>query len=191
MLPEQHEARTGVRRPAAFLDRDGTIIVERHYLADPDGVALLPGAAEALRALADHGFALVLVTNQSGIGRGLYTEAGFRAVQARLTALLEEQDVAFDGVFHCPHHPDYDGPCDCRKPGLALFHAAADSLGLDMAASIFIGDRLRDVLPARAFGARGFLVRTGHGAAETGPLPDGIRDTADLGEAARIAIAAG
>jgi D-glycero-D-manno-heptose 1,7-bisphosphate phosphatase len=186
----QHEDRGDVTRPAAFLDRDGTIIIERNYLADPDGVELLPGAARALRALADHGFALVLVTNQSGIGRGLYTEADFQAVQARLAALLEEHGVAFDGVFHCPHHPDHDGPCACRKPGIALFQAAGASLGLDMAASVFIGDRLRDVLPARAFGARGFLVRTGHGAAERAPLPEGIRDAADLEEAVRIATSA-
>jgi D-glycero-D-manno-heptose 1,7-bisphosphate phosphatase len=168
-------------RPAAFLDRDGTIIVERHYLADPDDVELLPGAPAALRSLAAGGFALVMVTNQSGIARGLYAESDFQAVQARLAAMLAVHGVAFDASFHCPHHPQHGGPCPCRKPGLALFQDAARQLDLDTAASIFVGDRLRDVLPAVALGGRGFLVRTGHGA-----LPAGIEAVADLGEVARL-----
>jgi D-glycero-D-manno-heptose 1,7-bisphosphate phosphatase len=177
------------RRPAAFIDRDGTIVQERHYLADPDQVELVPGAAEALRSLAANGFSIVVVTNQSGIARGLYSEADFRAVQARLEAMLAAHGVVLDAVYHCPHHPDHSGPCDCRKPGLGMYHAAAAQLGIDTAASIFVGDRVKDVLPARAFGGRGFLVRTGYGVAEEPALPDGMEVAADLAEVAGIVTA--
>jgi D-glycero-D-manno-heptose 1,7-bisphosphate phosphatase len=173
-------------RPAAFLDRDGTIIRERYYLADPEGVELVPGTTEALRALAAQGFLLVLVTNQSGIGRGLYSDADFHAVQARLAAMLAVHGVAFDGVYYCPHDPERADPCDCRKPGLGMYMAATRELGLDPAASIFVGDRIKDVLPALAFGGRGFLVRTGYGAEEEPAVPAGVGVAADLAEVARI-----
>jgi D-glycero-D-manno-heptose 1,7-bisphosphate phosphatase len=167
-------------RPAVFLDRDGTLMVECGYLSDPAGVALLPGAAAALRRLADAGHALVLVTNQSGIARGLYDEAAFRSVQQRLETLLAAEGVRLDGVYMCPHHPDHSGPCPCRKPGLALFQAAVRELGLDPAASAFVGDRLRDVVPALAFGGLGILVRTGYGAAEAGAAPAEVVVVEDL-----------
>lgn len=150
-------------RPAVFLDRDGTIVIERHYLSDPERAELVPGAARAMARLRDAGFALIVVTNQSGIARGLYGEEEFRAVQARIDELLEAQDVRVEGVYHCPHHPDLTGPCACRKPGLALFERAAAEHGLDLARSWFVGDRLKDVEPARALGGRGILVRTGYG----------------------------
>jgi len=151
------------RRPAAFIDRDGTLIVERHYLADPAGVVLVPGATEALRRLQAAGYALVLVTNQSGIARGFYSLADFQAVQQRLAAVLEAQGVTLDAVYYCPHHPDFGPPCDCRKPGLGMFQRAAAELNLDLAASLYIGDRLKDVEPAEALGGRALLVLTGYG----------------------------
>lgn len=175
-----------MKRRAAFLDRDGTIIREREYLADPDGVQLVDGAVDALRRLAAHGFALVVVTNQSGIARGLYTESDFRAVQSRLEMILAADGVVFDAVFHCPHHPDVTGPCDCRKPGLDMYRAAAALLDLDLAASLFIGDRIRDVIPALTAGGRGFLVRTGYGRQEEPDVPAGVRVADDLAEVARI-----
>jgi D-glycero-D-manno-heptose 1,7-bisphosphate phosphatase len=177
-------------RPAVFLDRDGTIIVERHFLAEPAGVELLPGAAEGLRALADAGFALVIVTNQSGIGRGLLTSADFRAVQQRLEALLARHGVTLEAVYHCPHHPDHDGPCDCRKPGIALFRQAVRELGLDLRRSIFIGDRLRDVQPAFELGGRAVLVRTGYGA-DMEEQPAGVEIADDLAAAARRVLRQG
>lgn len=158
-------------RPAAFLDRDGTIIVEREYLARPEDVQLIPGAAQALKRLADAGFALVVVTNQSGIARGLYGEEDYRAVQERLADLLRQAGVTLDGDYHCPHHPDYTGPCDCRKPAPGLFLRAARELGLDLGASVYIGDRLRDVLPGLERGGRAFLVRTGYGREEAPDAP--------------------
>jgi D-glycero-D-manno-heptose 1,7-bisphosphate phosphatase len=152
-------------RPAAFLDRDGTIIVEREYLADPEGVQLIPGAVDGLRALRKAGFALVVVTNQSGIARGLYDRAAFDAVQLRLEQELARNDIRLDGVYLCPHHPEVDGPCDCRKPAPGLYRRAAQELGLDPARSLFIGDKPSDVRAAASFGGTGVLVRTGYGAA--------------------------
>jgi D-glycero-D-manno-heptose 1,7-bisphosphate phosphatase len=175
-------------RRAAFLDRDGTIIEERHFLADPADVRLLPGAAAALRDLAEAGFLLVLVTNQSGIARGLFTPDDFAAVQQRLVALLAAEGVALDGMFHCPHHPDFTGPCDCRKPGLGMYRQAADRLGVDLATSVYIGDRISDVLPAVAIGGRGILVRTGYGRREEALLPAGMEAADDLSAAVGLAL---
>ncbi|CAN5863816.1 HAD family hydrolase [soil metagenome] len=173
------------KRPAAFIDRDGTIIQERHFLADPDGVELVPGVAAAMRALKQAGYALVVVTNQSGIARGLYSAADFRAVQARIRDVLAERGVTLDAVYHCPHHPDYGGPCDCRKPGLGMYVRAAAELGLDLGASIYVGDRIKDVLPALALGGRGFLVRTGYGEEAAAARPDGVELVDDLTAVAR------
>lgn len=179
-------------RPAVFLDRDGTIIVERYYLADPAGVELVPGAAAALRSLAAAGYALVVVTNQSGIARGLYGEEEFRAVQRRVEELLERGGIRFDAVYHCPHHPDYTGPCECRKPALGLYRRAARELGLDLSRSVCIGDRLKDVLPAQELGcAAAVLVRTGYGEEQAPDAPEWVRIEADLRAAARAVLARG
>jgi D-glycero-D-manno-heptose 1,7-bisphosphate phosphatase len=175
---------------AAFLDRDGTVIQEAHYLADPELVTLVPGATDAMRDLAAAGFRIIIVTNQSGIARGLYTEEDFRAVQRRVEEMLEQHGVTIDAVFHCPHHPDHTGPCDCRKPGLGMYHSAAARFGLDLAGSIYVGDRVKDVLPARATGGRGYLVRTGYGRDEEPHAPEGIRVVDDL-RAVALDVAAG
>lgn len=175
-----------MKRAAVFLDRDGTIIVEADYPSDPNGVVLIPGALEALRALRAAGHALVVVTNQSGIARGLYSEDDFRRVQARLDSLLEQGGVRLDAVLFCPHHPDFTGPCDCRKPGLGMYRQAEAAFGIDLAASIYVGDRLRDVLPALQTGGAAYLVRTGHGAAEAELAPAGVEVIDDLHALARI-----
>lgn len=151
---------TPVGRRALFADRDGTLIHDAHYLRDPALVELLPGAAPLLRAFAEAGWAVVVVTNQSGIAQGLVSEEDYRAVTARFVALLEEQGVRVDAIKHCPHHPDITGPCRCRKPGTLLYEEAAQALGLDLAASVYVGDRFRDVAPALALRGRGFLIRS-------------------------------
>ncbi|MGD8278025.1 MAG: HAD family hydrolase, partial [Gemmatimonadota bacterium] len=130
---------SATRRRAVFLDRDGTILVEKNYLSDPDEVELIPGAADALRHLRDAGYVLVVITNQSGIARGYFDEPEYRAVERRMEELLEAEGVALDGSEHCPHHPQFTGPCECRKPGLALFRKAAETLDIELAASAFIG----------------------------------------------------
>ena len=171
-------------RKAAFLDRDGTIIEEKHYIADPAHVELAPGAIEGLHSLRNQGYLLVIVTNQSGIARGLYSEADFHAVQNRLTQLLLDRGVELDGVFFCPHHPEYTGSCDCRKPGPGLYRQAEEKLGIDLAHSVYIGDRVKDVLPARDFGGIGILLGTGYGLQEAGEAPDWVLRAATLADAA-------
>lgn len=146
--------------PAVFLDRDGTIIIDRHYLGDPAGVELLPGAALAIARLNAARIPVILVTSQSGIGRGYFTMDDYRRVSARLDELLAAESAHLDGSYMCPHAPDADAPCACRKPGVLLYERAMREHGLDGKRSFFIGDMWRDVAPARAFGARGILIPT-------------------------------
>lgn len=174
----------GAGKPAVLVDRDGTVIRERDYLADPGGVELLPGAAEGLRAFRSHGYAVVILTNQSGIARGLYDQASYRAVAKEVERRLAEAGVPVLGSYHCPHHPDFTGPCDCRKPASGLAERAAEEHGLDLSRSVFIGDRLRDVEMARRFGGVSVLVRTGYGAAEAASAPADVLVADDLEEAA-------
>jgi D-glycero-D-manno-heptose 1,7-bisphosphate phosphatase len=148
------------RRAAVFLDRDGTIIVDHHYIAQPEQVALLPGAARAVKRLNDAGLPIVVVTNQSGIGRGYFTRAEYDRVHARMVELLAAEGARIEAAYMCPHHPDVDGPCECRKPGSLLYRQAAEEHGLDVRQSWLIGDNARDVMPARTLGARGILIPT-------------------------------
>ncbi|GAB6038414.1 HAD family hydrolase [Fundidesulfovibrio butyratiphilus] len=146
-----------------LLDRDGTIIVEKHYLCDPDQVELAAGAGPALARLSRAGVGLYVVTNQSGIGRGYYGEADFLAVQARLDALLADYGVRLNGVAHCPHDPK-DG-CDCRKPAPGLWSRLSRQAGLDPASTVMVGDNASDVAFGLGCGlAESILVLTGHGA---------------------------
>lgn len=148
-------------RRAVYLDRDGTLIHDRHYLSEPDGVELIDGAAAAVAALQDVGLAVVVVTNQSGIGRGLFTEEAYRRVAERVDALLAAEGVRLDGTYVCPHDPL--ARCPCRKPGTALHEAAAAELELTLEGSYFVGDKPADIDAAEPLGGRAFLVRTGHG----------------------------
>jgi len=137
---------------AIFLDRDDTIIVDRVYLNDPDGIEFLPDVLPALRAFQDAGFLLVLVSNQSGIGRGRITESQYDAVLKRLKELLESEGVAFAGYYHCPHTPDDD--CECRKPRPAMAFKAAGELDVDLSESYMVGDKDLDIEFGRNFGAK-------------------------------------
>jgi D-glycero-D-manno-heptose 1,7-bisphosphate phosphatase len=177
-------------RPAVFIDRDGTIIVEKVYLSDPEGVELTPGAVDAMRALSDAGFALVVITNQAGIARGLYTLEDYHAVAARLTQVLAEGGVRIDGTYYCPHHPEWTGPCPCRKPGTGLYLEAAEALDIDLAASFYVGDKLTDVQPGLTLGGQGVLVRTGYGAGLESEAPEGIWIVDDLAAAAQAIVEA-
>jgi D-glycero-D-manno-heptose 1,7-bisphosphate phosphatase len=150
-------------RKFVLLDRDGTVIYDRHYLHDPDGVELLPGAVEGLRRLAELGFGLAILTNQSGVGRGYYDEASVHACNGRMVELLRPHGVIFEGIFHCPHKPE--AACDCRKPAPGLMEQAAAQLGFDPRESVMIGDKEADMLLGRNTGATTILVRTGKGAA--------------------------
>lgn len=147
-----------MRRGAVFLDRDGTINRDTRYVGRAEDVALIHGASAAIRRLNEAGIPVVVVTNQSGIARGHFTDEAYAAVRARLDELLAADGARLDATYTCPHHPDFGAPCDCRKPGTLLFRQAADALDLDLARSFFVGDKLRDVAPARELGGRGILV---------------------------------
>lgn len=177
------------QRPAVFVDRDGTIINERSYLADPEGVSLVPGAASALAELRAAGLALVTVTNQSGIALGLYGEQDYRAVAARLDRELVVSGASVDATEHCPHHPDVTGPCDCRKPATGMHRRAATALGIDLARSYYVGDKVTDVLPAVELGGQGILVRTGYGRDHEAAVPEGTWVADDLRSAADLILA--
>lgn len=143
-----------------MLDRDGTIVLDTDYLRDPATVELLPGAARAIRRLAEAGIPSIVATNQSGIARGIISLEQYRAVRRRIDELLLAEGATLLDSFACPHHPDLTGPCACRKPGTALYERAAAAHGLDLARCVFIGDRARDVEPALPYGARAWLVRS-------------------------------
>jgi D-glycero-D-manno-heptose 1,7-bisphosphate phosphatase len=149
---------TAPLRGAAFLDRDGTIIHDANYIGKPSLVELLPGAADAIRRLNEALVPVIVITNQAGIARGLFTEQDYETVRARVDELLAAQGARVDGTYMCPHHPEFDGPCDCRKPQVALHREAAAEHGIDFARSLFIGDRLHDVTPAMTLGGRGILI---------------------------------
>ena len=175
-------------RRAAFIDRDGVINIDHGYTYRCEDFAFVPGSLEACAQLHRWGFALVVVTNQSGIARGLYGEAEYSAVQERLLDLLAAEGVTIDASEHCPHHPEFSGPCDCRKPGLAMFRRAAETLGIDTGASVFIGDRTSDVAPAARLGGKGILVLTGYGREQLSEVPPDVQVAADLAAAADLVL---
>ena len=158
-------------QPAVFLDRDGTIMDDPGYVHRVEDVAIYPWSADALRLLKRAGFAIVVITNQSGVARGLYPESAVHTVHAHLAEALARGGATVDGWYHCPHHADavdeaYRLDCDCRKPKPGMLTRAAAEHGLDLARSVVVGDRWSDVAVARAVGAGGVLVRTGAGAQE-------------------------
>ncbi len=147
-----------IPRPALFVDRDGTIIADAHYPSHAAQVRLLRGAAAAIARANAAQVPVVVVTNQSGIGRGMISQAQYEDVRARIDDLLVSAGARIDATYHCPHWPSLHGPCDCRKPGLGMYQRAAEDLDLTLHASAYIGDRWRDVQPARDTGGIGILV---------------------------------
>jgi D-glycero-D-manno-heptose 1,7-bisphosphate phosphatase len=167
-------------KPAAFLDRDGTMIEDVGYLDSFDRIAFFPWTVDAIRALNRGGFAVVVVTNQSGIARGFFDAAFVEETHRRMSADLAAGGARVDAYYYCPHHPDgsvdaYRARCDCRKPGRGLIDRAAADLGLDLSRSFVVGDKWSDVQLGTAVGARAILVRTGCGAVEERRAPPGVR----------------
>jgi D-glycero-D-manno-heptose 1,7-bisphosphate phosphatase len=176
-------------RRAVFLDRDGTIIEEVGYLDALEKVRLLPGAAGAIRRLNRAGWAVVVVSNQSGVARGYFDEAFVEETNRRLKELLDREGARIDGFYFCPHHPTEGRPpyrrdCPCRKPAPGLLLRAAAELGLTFAGSCMIGDTPKDVAAGNRAGARGILVRTGYGA-QSSPPPETAYVAEDLADAVR------
>lgn len=178
-----------------FLDRDGTLNEEVHYLHRKEDLKLLDGVAEALRIFKEHGYRLVVVTNQAGVARGYYAEADVEALHRYMDGVLRQQGAGIDAFFYCPHHPEhgigeYKTVCHCRKPDTGMFEQAERYFDIDKAGSWMIGDKLIDVEAGRNYGVRTVLVGTGYGAKVHAELMGaGNAETAevarDAGDAAR------
>lgn len=172
-------------RPAIFLDRDGVVIEDAHYLASPGQVRLIPGSADAIAALNRAGWPVVVVTNQSGVARGLFTAAMVEAVHDHLSEQLSGYGATVEAYYYCPHLPTaevvaYRTDCECRKPRPGMLRRAAADLNLDLDRSWMVGDRASDLEAGAAAGARTILVRTGYGATADVAALDRTRLNLDL-----------
>ncbi len=168
---------------ALFLDRDGVVNVYRPYVYRIEDFEFRPGILPLCRAARDRGFKLVIITNQAGIARGLYGEEDFQVLMDWVRAQLRAEGIILDGIYHCPHHPDFSGPCDCRKPAPGMLLRAQRELDLDLSRSVLIGDRIPDMEAGCAAGVgRRLLVDTTQSVIRTDcsytPVP--CRDLAEL-----------
>jgi D-glycero-D-manno-heptose 1,7-bisphosphate phosphatase len=168
----------GHLRPAVFMDRDGCLTEEVGYVNHPSRIHLLPRTAAAVRRLNQAGFVAVMVTNQAGVARGYFSEETVHEANRHMVGELEAGGARLDGLYVCMHHPregqpPYRADCDCRKPRPGLLTRAAAELGLDLRASVMVGDKLSDVAAGHAAGAAGVLVLTGYGLGEWESRPPG------------------
>lgn len=179
-------------RRAVFIDRDGTLNEESGYLHRAEDCRFIPGAIEAVALLNAAGFLVVVVTNQSGIARGYYTEADLETLHVYMAAELAAGGARIDGWYFCPHHPEFSAAadCACRKPLPGMLQHAAAELDIDLASSWMVGDKVADIEAGRAAGCTPILVLTGYGAAEAGAVDSMVAVCADLNAAARRIIAA-
>lgn len=174
---------------AIFLDRDGTINVEKNYLIDPAELVLFPGVGEALRRGSEAGYLLVVVTNQSGVARGYFTTSEIDALHDHLQQELRPYGVQIDAFYHCPHHPEHGGGrCRCRKGAPGMLLQAAQEHQIDLSASWMIGDKRSDIEAGSNAGCRTILVRTGYGEQEGQGLPPATLIADSLTEAVELIL---
>ncbi|AJE02857.1 D-glycero-beta-D-manno-heptose 1,7-bisphosphate 7-phosphatase [Geobacter pickeringii] len=181
-------------RRAVFLDRDGTVNVEKAYLHQPEEFEFIPGAPEAIRLLKDDGFFVVVVTNQSGVARGYYDEEAVHRLHRFVDRELAAAGASIDAYYLCPHHPlhgvgPYRVDCACRKPLPGMILAAAAAHGIDLGRSWLVGDKAIDVEAGLAAGCRPILVRTGYGVTEASLVPPQVPVCDDLLAAAQLILA--
>ncbi len=150
--------------PCLFLDRDGTINIEKNFIKDPEDVELIPGAALAIRDANELGLKVIVVSNQSGIARGILTEDNVKKVNKRLIELLSDEGALVDDIYYCPHEAVSENGCSCRKPNSGMFERARTEHGIDFRCSIMVGDRMSDIEAGKRIGAKTVLVLTGYGA---------------------------
>ena len=160
-----------MKNVALFLDRDGTINEEREFISSPEQIQLIPRSAEAIRDANSSGLKVFIISNQSGIARGFLTEQQLAHVHRRLVAQLEREEARIDGIYYCPHHPEfgdhpYRADCECRKPKPGLLQQAAKEFDVNLSHSYLVGDRLVDIQTGRAAGTTNVLVLTGYGRRE-------------------------
>lgn len=157
--------------PAVFMDRDGTINDEVGYVNHITRFRLLPRSAKAIRLINQNGYKSVIVTNQAGVARGYFPEELVRKIHENLKRTLSKEGARLDGIYYCPHHPDYGigrykKDCECRKPKIGMIQKAAKDLSIDLSKSYMVGDRGADIQMAKEFGGKGVLVLTGYGKGE-------------------------
>jgi len=165
-----------VDRPAIFLDRDGTINVEKHYLHRVEDWEWIPGSVKAIREFNKAGYLVVVISNQAGIARGLFSEDAVLRLHNHVNMMLAKHGARIDSYFFCPHHPEYGNTrqCLCRKPLPGLIHEAQMALGIDLKKSWMIGDKLSDIRAGWASGVRGIMVATGYGKTEAVKLEQNV-----------------
>ena len=169
-------------RRAVFLDRDGTINIEKTYLYRPEDWEWIPGAREAIKRFNNAGYLVVVVSNQAGVARGMYSEDDIFRLHAFVDRDLALVGARIDAYYFCPHHPEYGAnrDCVCRKPKPGMLLQASDELAIDLSRSYLVGDKLTDVCAGLAAGVKPFLVKTGYGASETANAPQGTHVAEDL-----------
>jgi len=163
---------------AIFLDRDGVINKEISHLSDPKDFEFIKGSIEALKLLKQKGFLLIIITNQAGIARGLFTEETLKAIHYKMIKILKQQNINLDDIFYCPHHPEFTGSCECRKPNPGMILKAQSKYHIDLTNSYMVGDTLNDIQTGKSVNCKTALVLTGYGKEEQkkiGPIkPDMI-----------------
>ncbi|MFX1378920.1 MAG: D-glycero-beta-D-manno-heptose 1,7-bisphosphate 7-phosphatase [Promethearchaeota archaeon] len=154
------------KKKAIFLDRDGVINREVNHLSNPDDFEFIEGSIEALKILKQKGFLLIIITNQAGIARGIFTEETLIKIHDKMIARLKQDEIELDEIYYCPHHPDFTGPCNCRKPHPGMILKAEIKYDIDLANSYFVGDTLNDIQTGKAANCKTVLVLTGYGKEE-------------------------
>lgn len=153
-------------KKAIFLDRDGVINKEVNYLSNPKNFEFIKGSIKALKLLKRKGFLLIVITNQAGIARGYFTEENLNKIHQKMVSILEKSSVVLDDIYYCPHHPDFTGPCDCRKPQPGMILKAQKKYNIDLENSFMVGDTLRDIETGLTAKCKTVLVLTGYGLKE-------------------------
>ena len=151
------------KKKAIFLDRDGVINKEVSYLSNPNDFEFIEGSIEALKILKQKGFLIIIITNQAGIARGFFTEETLEAIHSKMIRILKQNNIELDDIYYCPHHPEFNGPCDCRKPNTGMLLKAQLEYNIDLTNSYIVGDTLNDIQTGKAARCKTVLVLTGYG----------------------------
>jgi len=154
------------KKKAIFLDRDGVINKEVSYLSNPNDFEFIEGSIEALKILKQKGFLIIIITNQAGIARGFFTEETLEAIHSKMIRILKQNNIELDDIYYCPHHPDFTGLCDCRKPNTGMLLKAQLEYNIDLTNSYIVGDTLNDIQTGKAARCKTVLVLTGYGKEE-------------------------
>ena len=164
------------KNKAIFLDRDGVLNEEVNYLSDPNDFEFIEGSIEALKILKQKDFLLIIISNQAGIARGYFNEETLKKIHDRMIDILRQNNTTLDAIYYCPHHPEYTGPCDCRKPNPGMILKAQLKYNIDLKNSYMVGDTLKDIQTGKVVSCKTVLVLTGYGKEEQKKIDSIIPD---------------